>query len=83
MNHKDKANQLVDGMLYELKYNCQPSITQMVAKQCAKLAVDEVIESRKDDKSFDDSLNVHSGYYSSHPMYLTYWLKVKEEIEKL
>ncbi len=55
-----------------------------MAKQCALIAVDEIIESRKDDSRFDDTLfQITTHYITPHPMYLTYWLKVKEEIEKL
>lgn len=54
------------------------------AKHCALIAVDEIIKSREDDGHFDDSLSVTSSeYYTPHPMYLTYWKVVKQEIEKL
>jgi hypothetical protein len=54
------------------------------AKQCTLIAIDEVIKSREDDSRFDDTLSsTGSEYYTPHPMYLTYWLQVKQEIEKL
>jgi len=54
------------------------------AKQCALIAVNEIIESREDDSAFDDTKWGNSSeYYSPHPMYLNYWLKVKIEIEKI
>ena len=54
------------------------------AQQCALIAVDEIINSRNDDRGFDDTLSsVSSEYYTVHPMYLTYWQEVKQEIEKL
>ena len=54
------------------------------AKQCALLTVDEIIESRKEDKGFNDTLlSRASEYWTAHPMYLTYWKEVKQEIEKL
>jgi hypothetical protein len=54
------------------------------AKQCALIAVDEIIKSREDDRHFDDTLSsTGSEYYTAHPMYLTYWQEVKQEIEKL
>ena len=54
------------------------------AKQCALIAVDEIILSRKDDSQFDDTLWAGgSDMYTMHPMYLNYWLEVKKEIEKL
>jgi hypothetical protein len=55
-----------------------------IAKQCALMAVNEIIESREDDSAFDDTMWENaSEYYIPHPMYLNYWLKVKQEIEKL
>ena len=54
------------------------------AKQCALIAVDEIILSRKDDNQFDDTLWAKSSnMYSMHPMYLKYWQEVKQELEKL
>lgn len=53
-------------------------------KECALIAVHEIIQSRQDDGHFDDALSsTGSEYYTPHPMYLTYWLQVKEEIKKL
>ena len=40
MNAKEKAEELIEKMLYQIKYNCQPSISIMVAKQCALIAVE-------------------------------------------
>jgi hypothetical protein len=52
------------------------------AKLCAKSAVNDIIESRKDDKNFDDTFFAKSStYYTPHPMYLTYWLEVKRYLE--
>jgi hypothetical protein len=54
------------------------------AQQCALIAVDEIINSRNDDRGFDDTLSsVSNEYYTLHPMYFTYWQEVKQEIEKL
>ena len=55
----------------------------LTLKDCAKIAVDEIIESRKDDRRFDDRLTQGgSGYASLHPMGLSYWLEVKKELNK-
>ena len=43
MTPKEKAKELVDKMMYHLKYNCQPTLSEMVAKQCALIAVDNII----------------------------------------
>jgi len=54
------------------------------ARKFSLIAVDEIINSREEDSSFDDTLSsTSSEYYTPHPMYLTYWLQVKQEIEKL
>ena len=54
------------------------------AKECALISVKEIIKSRREDSHFDDTLSsTGSEYYTPHPMYLTYWLQVKQEIEKL
>jgi len=47
------------------------------------ILVNEIIESRKDDASFDDTLWQISDYSSKHPMYLSYWIKVKEELSNI
>jgi len=57
---------------------------EQAAKELCMITVDEIIESRKDDSMFGDTLlSTSSEYYNPHPMYLTYWLQVKQEIEKL
>lgn len=54
------------------------------SKQCALIAVNEIIESRKADPDFDDTkLGIVTHYIAPHPLRLSYWVKVKEEIEKL
>jgi hypothetical protein len=53
-------------------------------KECCHILIDEIIESREDDGAFNDTKwGNNSEYYSPHPMYLSYWLQVKEEINKL
>jgi hypothetical protein len=77
MTPKDKALQLFKSYL-------NVGMGDGWAKQCALIAVDEIIESRKDDSMFGDTLlSTSSEYYNPHPMYITYWLQVKQEIEKL
>lgn len=54
------------------------------AKINAAICINAIIKSRADDGAFDDTLSsTASEYYTPHPMYLTYWLLVKQEIEKL
>ena len=80
MTPQEKAEKLVDKF-YPIFTN---SVRDTLAKQCALKVVDEIIESRKDDSRFGDTLlSTSSEYYTPHPMYITYWLQVKKEIEKL
>jgi hypothetical protein len=77
MNPKEKAAWLV------LKYMSKVVSMQM-AKECALVNVDQIIESRQDDGAFDDTKWGNSSeYYTPHPMYLNYWNLVKNEINKL
>lgn len=72
MTHKERAIELVDKMMYHIMYNCQPTLSEMVAKQCALIAVDEIIEEIVE--STDNEVK---------SMRIIYWEKVKQEIEKL
>jgi hypothetical protein len=67
MTPKEKAKELFDKMMYEIMYNCQPTLSEMVAKQCALIAVDEILNSRPiiTDNQVD---------------YQLYWRQVKNEI---
>lgn len=47
----------------------------------AIFVVEEIIESRKEDRAFDDrEWAKSSDYFTPHPMGLTYWKEVKNEI---
>jgi hypothetical protein len=87
MTPKEKAFQLVDRYLdinEEQEFNTPRYLTKEEAVEGALIAVNEIIESRKDDGSFNDTIWGHdSEYYSLHPMYLTYWLEVKKEINNI
>ena len=77
MSPRDKAQQLYN------KFYSIP-LYVLTVKQCCHIAVNEIIKSREDDCAFDDTLSsTSSEYYTPHPMYLTYWLQVKQEIDKL
>jgi hypothetical protein len=43
MTAKEKAEELLNKMIYHIEYNCQPSLKTMIAKQCALIAVDEIL----------------------------------------
>lgn len=85
MTPQEKAEQLYNKFLSALPHpETTNAAVYSIAKQCALIAVDEIIESRKDDVAFNDTMWENaSEYYKPHPMYLNYWFKVKQEIEKL
>ena len=87
MTPREKALQLCQKFGYlGIKWDQAEYTTLSLenAKECALIAVDEIIKSRQEDGSFDDTLSsTSSEYYTPHPMYLTYWQEVKQEIEKL
>jgi hypothetical protein len=86
MTPQEKANDLFVTFRFAMAHPKAPFgiYKDDIAKQCALLTVDEIIESRNEDKGFDDTLlSTASGYWTAHPMYLTYWEQVKQEIEKL
>ena len=85
---KEKAKELLDKMYFLRR--CKdgedyiPEQAWIHAKQCALIAVDEIISSREEDGAFNDTISyTGSEYYTPHPMYLTYWKQVKQEIESL
>jgi hypothetical protein len=65
MTPKEKAQELFEAMsgIGDEDHHC----THYVAKQCALIAVDEIIQAGKDVDEFADA----------------YWQEVKQEIEKL
>ena len=70
MTPKEKAKELVDKMLDKQEYSDvyqERGIISWSAKQCALVAVDEIITNRERIKGIDK----------------LYWQEVKQEIEKL
>jgi hypothetical protein len=68
MNPKEKAKELVDKMLNQQSF----SEELYDAKQCALIAVDEILE--------DDMYGMEEEYFEKR---IEYWQEVKEEIKKL
>ena len=65
MSPEEKAVQLIDA----------------VGEMVAMFVVNEIIESRKEDRAFDDrEWAKSSDYFTPHPMGFTYWKEVKNEI---
>jgi len=81
---KEKAQELVNRFMFAgIYFTDGMDGARKNAKQCALIAVDEIIESRKEDSAFDDrDLAKGSDYYTPHPMYFTYWIEVKHELNK-
>ena len=70
MTPKEKANQLVDN--YWLMDKINPSLSKEQAKQCALIAVDELIK-------------IHYLLTTTHDTSpsINYWKEVKKELENL
>ena len=73
MTPKEKAEELVKKM-YSVHSNSASDITLHFAKECALVAVDEIINT---DMLIDEDT------YVMTPSYLQFWQEVKNEIEKL
>ena len=73
-----QASILVDEYFSMFNHSCglQFSI------ECALKCVNQIILSRKDDAKFDDrEWAKSSDYHTPHPMYLSYWVLVQEELK--
>ncbi len=73
MTPKEKAEELYRKMVYQIEWNAQPSTVKGVAKQCALIAVDEIIDAIDFDWIEVQNLDRQHAY----------WQEVKQEIEKL
>jgi hypothetical protein len=73
---KEKAKELVNTFLRTYKVSLYPPFTKASdeAKECALIAVDEII------KEFE---NIFSIFTDKNSPRLIYWQQVKQEIEKL
>lgn len=71
MNAKDKALELINKMMLGSK----DRLYLKLAKQCALIAVTEVINSNPYSNPFNFYTDIHST--------MQYWIEVKNEIEKL
>ena len=85
MTPKEKANQLVDN--YWLMDKINPSLSKEQAKQCALIAVDEIINSSPSEPNFadwDDCGGVDRYYHDAQKTHaLHFWKEVKKELENL
>lgn len=87
MSPKEKADELCRKMLYQIEWNAQPSTVKGVAKQCALIAVDEIILSAPFEPVDTDWDEAGSSAQYWYPQKLEdsakWWAEVKKEIELL
>jgi hypothetical protein len=72
MTPKEKADELCKKMLYQIEWNAQPSTVKGVTKQCALIAVDEILD--------DDVYDMSEDLFEKR---ILYWEEVKQEIQNL
>ena len=72
MTPKEKADKLCMRFLIETTTDIQYGVNKIIAKECALIAVDEIIEANP--IKFDENDNCIASYW---------WVEVKQEIEKL
>jgi hypothetical protein len=72
MTPKEKSEQLVHRMMYKIQWSKVKYHTLMEAKECALIAVDEILKSNPTLIDCDKS-----------ELNYKYWVEVKQEIEKL
>ncbi len=86
MTPKEKAKELVNS-IYEILLKNDHLQSYDASKQCALIAVDEIIKSEPrcpNDVDWDDVGGTHQYYYEAQREDADkYWKEVKQEIEKL
>jgi hypothetical protein len=79
MTPKEKAEELVEKYFYLFSVELENTIDYREAKQCALIAVDELIKEAYFTKGYIEEVFFTDGYYDKQD----YWQEVKQEIEKL
>jgi hypothetical protein len=82
MTPKEKAQELFDKYWILIAYKIEGSVGRLLIKQCALIAVDEILETTKT-KWATQYLKKGEWIQSSGIAYKKYWLDVKTQIEKL
>ena len=80
MTPKEKAEELFNKYCYAIRYNEKDSeywTNIIYAKQCALIAVDEIIKCTPSVNMYPPNLQY------IHPSVMEYWQEVKEKINKL
>ncbi len=91
MNAKEKADKLIDKMyyvgMYDDKEDYNPAMAWERAKQCALIAVDEILNARPLDPNYvdwDDCGAAHQYWYEAQKEEaLEFWNNVKSELQSL
>lgn len=78
MIHKEKAHNLIEQMLL-ITNEFNEHIDFFGAKQCALIAVDEIIKDRQKDCGEDECFEVKD----NSEIFIMYWEQIKKEIELL
>lgn len=77
MTPKEKAQQLADDMFIEMSsFSVTDEVLETVAKQCALIAVDEILKS-------GCTLPNNNAYYGDNEEASKYWQEVKQELKNL
>jgi len=80
MTPKEKAQELFDKILNEIDKTCDDYFT---AKQCALIAVDEILETTKVKWATQRKFSNGEYKFWKGIAYKKYWQEVKQEIEAL
>ena len=67
MSPQEKAEELCRKMLFQIEWNAQPSTVKGIAKECALICCNEVLNNLEDHTGED----------------IAYWEEVKQEIKLL
>jgi hypothetical protein len=87
MTPKEKAEELIKKFFEPVRWKLGQEDVKQRAKECALIAVDEIIDSSPrypSDVDWDDCGATHQYYYEEQIQEaLKFWKEVKQEIEKL
>lgn len=75
---KKEAERIFNEMLFHIEYNCQPSLSFMVAKQCAIVCVNKLIEVSPENKSI-----VGTKYLTVKELYKEVKKYLENDLDKL
>jgi len=84
MTHKEKAQELVDKFKFDcrIEYECRPLSVNQIAKQCALIAVGEIIDEWNKTSDLKSVLYITDNLVTVVDR-ICYWQEIKREIKKL